>query len=291
MFFRYFKRKKGPTIKKISRQKFSKFVDELKLRGLSEKTIDVYTYYNNKFLDFIKKEQRSITSDDIKSYLNSLINKNIQPMTVRMALNSLKAYYEGYLGKKLFKNIKSPKVSKDLPQVLSKNEIKTMINNTDSLKHRLLIELLYSSGMRFGECVKIEVDNIYFDDKIVFIKNGKGKKDRFTITSQIFIGDLNTYLNQRKEQKKYLFDDGYSSHLSVRTAEEIVKLAAKRADIRRRVYPHLLRASFATHLIENGTPIEKIQKLLGHSNIDTTMGYIRTRTDDLKMIKNPLDNL
>ncbi len=94
-----------------------------------------------------------------------------------------------------------------------------------------------------------------------------------------------------QEQKKYLFDDGYTNHISVRTAEEIVKLAAKRVDIRRRVYPHLLRASFATHLIEHGTPIEKIQKLLGHSNIDTTMEYIGTRTDDLKMIKSPLDNL
>ncbi|MDP7506014.1 MAG: tyrosine-type recombinase/integrase [Candidatus Woesearchaeota archaeon] len=291
MYFRYFKRKKGPTIKQVARKRFENFVSELRLRCFSEKTIDTYTYYNNKFLDFIKKEQRSITSNDIKSYLNSLINKDIQPRTVRMALNSIKAYYEGYLGKKLFKNIKSPKVSKDLPQVLSKNEIKAMIDNTNFLKHRLLIELLYSSGIRVGECVKVEIDNIYFDDKIVFIKNGKGKKDRFTITSKIFIGDLNTYLNQRKEQKKYLFDDGYTNHISVRTAEEIVKLAAKRVDIRRRVYPHLLRASFATHLIEHGTPIEKIQKLLGHSNIDTTMEYIGTRTDDLKMIKSPLDNL
>jgi integrase/recombinase XerD len=289
MFFRYFKKKQGPGRKKLLREKFKNFVLELKVRGFSEKTIDIYLYYNGRFLDFIKKEPRSVTSMDIKSYLNYLVLEGLEPRTVNMALNSLKAYYEGFMGKKLFKSIKRSKIPKNLPNVLSKDEIRKMIDKTKSLKHKLLIELLYSSGMRIGECVKIKVEDINTAEKLIFIKEGKGKKDRYTITSGKFIDDLKKYLSQRKKQSIYIFDNGYGSHASIRTAEEIVKLAAKRAGIKKTVYPHLLRASFATHLIEDEVGIEKIQKLLGHSRINTTLGYLRTKTDDLKNIKSPLD--
>ena len=291
MFFKYFKKKTGPTKKQILRDKFRNFVLELKVRGFSEKSIDSYLYYNGTFLDFIKKESRSVTSVDIKSYLNYLVLEGAQPRTINMAINSLKAYYEGFMKKRLFKNIKRSKIPKDLPRVLSRDEIKAMIDNTRYLKHKLLIELLYSSGARIGECVKIKVDDIDINEKILFIKKGKGNKDRLTLTSDRFIEDLKKYLSTRKKESVYLFDNNYTSHISIRTAEELIKLAAKRAGIKKRVYPHLLRASFATHLIEDKVSIDKVQKLLGHSKVETTRGYIRTRTDDLKKIKSPLDRI
>lgn len=288
-FFENAKKKSVKNNKEILKEKFKNFVLELKVRGFSEKSIDSYLYYNGAFLDFIKKEQRSVTSNDIKSYLTYLLLEGVQPRTINLAISSLKAYYEAFLGKKLFKNIKRSKIPKDMPNIISKDEITTMIDKTKNLKHKLLIESFYSSGMRSEECVKIKVENIDIKEKIVFISKGKGKKDRYTITSKRFIGDLKKFLSERKKQSIYLFDNGYGKHLSTRAAGQIVKQAAKRAGIKKRVHPHLLRACFTTHLIEKGVPIEKIQKLLGHARISTTQGYIRTRTDDLKKIKSPLD--
>lgn len=282
-----FPKKKGPNKKEILRKRFKNFVLELRVRNFSNQTIDAYLYNNARFLDFIKKEQKSVTSKDIKEYLNYLLLEGCGPRTINMAINSLKCYYESYMGKRLFRNIKRSKVPKDLDPVLSKEQVKAMIDSTKFLKHRLLIELLYSSGMRVGECVKIKVKDI--NENIVFVKRGKGNKDRFTITSERFLQDLRKYLDTRKPSK-YLFDNGYGRPISIRTVEEIVKLAAKRAGIKKRVYPHLLRACFTTHLMENGIEIEKLQKLLGHSRRETTEGYARLKTNHLNNIRSPLDN-
>ncbi|MBW2975498.1 tyrosine-type recombinase/integrase [Candidatus Woesearchaeota archaeon] len=273
--------------KKGLQERFRNFVLEMRVRNFSSQTIDSYLYHNNRFLEFVKKEQRSVTSCDIKDYLNHLALHGAGPRTINMAISSLRSYYESYLGKRLFKNIKRPKIPKDMDPVLSQDEILSMIHNTKSLKHRLLIELLYSSGMRVGECVKVKVEDI--QDNIVFVRKGKGKKDRFTIASRGFVDGLRRYLLEREMQSEFLFDNGLGGHITIRAAEEIVKKAAKKAGIKRRVYPHLLRACFTTHLLEKGVEDYKVQRLMGHSNLKTTMGYNRLRTDDLKKIRSPLD--
>lgn len=268
--------------------KFKNFEKELKLKGFSINTIKLYLYYNKKFLDFIGKDSRSVSKNDIKRYLSYLISKKKEPRTVNTAHNALKSYYHDYMNRRVMMNIKRSKIPKNLPYILTKNEIENMIDTTNNLKHKLLIELLYSSGLRISECIKLKVKNIDLENKIVFIKQGKGKKDRFVITSDRFIEDLKYYLEKRKINSEYLFETK-TSHITVRTAQQILKQSAHRAGIGKNVYPHLFRASFATHLLENGTSLEKVQKVLGHSRIDTTMGYIKTKTDDLKNIKNPLD--
>jgi len=288
-FFRYFKKKDGPTKKELARQRFKGFVTDLRLRGASDKTIDAYLYHNNRFLEFVRKEPRSVSSKDIKRYTEYLIDNNKEARTVNLALSSIRAYYEGFLGRKLFSNIKRMKQPRDMPNVLSRSEIKALIDNIKSLKHRLLIVLLYSSGMRVGECVKVKVNDIDFDEKIIYVKRGKGKKDRFTIASDRFFDELKEYLASRNKYSDYVFNNANGRSLSTRMVQEILKLAAERAGIQKRVYPHLLRASFATHLIENDVRIHKVQRLLGHADRRTTEGYIRLRTDDLKRVKSPLD--
>ena len=289
MLFNNVLKRQEPTQKELFRRKFKNFVMDLKVRGFSEKTIDIYANYNGKFLKFIKKEPRSVTSSDIRRYLNCLVLDGDKPRTINMALNSLKAYYHGFLGKRLFKNIKRSKIPKDLPHILSKEEIIEMIEKTSSIKHGLLIELLYSSGMRVGECVKVRLEDIDVKEKLVFIKQGKGRKDRYTIISRRFVKDLRQYLNERKKYSEYLFDNGRGGHITVRAAEEAMNLAAKKAGIKKRVYPHLLRSCFATHLLNDGTAMQKVQKLLGHSHMRTTMGYARTMTVDIRDVKSPLD--
>jgi site-specific recombinase XerD len=269
---------------------FENMEKELKLRGYSDKTIKNYKFYNKKFIEYIKKSPRDTNKDDIKEYLNYLIDNKAKPRTINMAYSALKFYYSVFMNKQLFKRIKRCKIEKDIPFVLSRDEIIAMINCTKNIKHKLLIELLYSSGTRIEETVKIKVQYIDFEQKLIFIKAGKGKKDRYIITSERFINDLNYYLRRREFKSQYVFDT-INSHMTVRAAQAVTKKAAKRAGIVKRVYPHLLRASFATHLLEDKTPLNKIQKLMGHTRINTTMDYIKTKTDDIKSVTSPLDKL
>lgn len=269
--------------------KFDNFIQEMKLRGYSKQTIDQYLYFNTSFFGYVGKEARQVRSSDIRSYLLFLLAKGAQPRTINLVHNALKCYYGSFLNKKLFGDIKRSKIPNDMPNIISKEEIMSMINNTNFLKHKLLIELLYSSGIRVGEAVKIRIEDIDIDEKIIFIKKGKGSKDRFVITSQKFIFHLKDYLKNKEKQSIYLFDNNTTGHITIRSAEEIVKSAAKRAGIRKRVYPHLLRACFATHILENGVQLHEVQKLLGHADIKTTKGYVNIKTDHLKKIKSPLD--
>lgn len=272
-------------------KKFNKFVIELRLRGYSPETIKAYTYHNKRFLKFIQKEPTKIKSRDIKAYLNYLIDKKCEPRTINSAHNSLKAYYQHFMNRRLFNHIKRCKEPKDLPHILTRGEILKIIGNIKNLKHKLMIELLYSSGIRVGECVKVKIVDIDFKENILFIKKGKGKKDRYTITSNRFTHDLKKYLSQKNTGSIYLFENRNGSHLTIRTVQQIIKKAAKKAGIKKRVYPHLLRADFVTHLLDDGAPIEKVQKLCGHARIDTTLRYARLKTNDFRKIESPLDKI
>lgn len=274
-----------------SEKRFNNFVIDLKLGGYSPETIRAYTYHNKRFLKFIQKEPTKIKSQDIKEYLSYLTDKKHEPRTINSAYNSLKSYYQHFMNRRLFNNIKRSKEPKDLPQILTRDEIIRIIDNIKNLKHKLMIELLYSSGIRVGECIKVKTVDIDFNEKIVFIKKGKGNKDRYTITSKKFIKDLKKYLSQKNTDTIYLFENKNKGHLTIRTVQEVIKKAAKKAGIKKRVYPHLLRADFVTHLLDDGAPIEKVQKLCGHSRIDTTLRYARLKTNDFGKIESPLDRI
>ena len=164
-----------------------------------------------------------------------------------------------------------------------------MVDATKNPKHKLLIELLYSSGLRVGEAVKIRTEDIIPEQKIAIIRQGKWAKDRIVILSERFINDFKQCLQSRKDQSPCLFPSASGNpHISTRTAQKIIKNSAKKAGIKG-VYCHALRASFATHLFDRGTDIHHIQKMMGHNNISTTQGYIRLSTKSLKGIKSPMD--
>jgi len=269
---------------------FDNLVVELKLRGYSKRTIESYVFHNRKFLEFIRKEPRQITQYDIKRYLLHLIeNKKSKPRTVNLAVSALKFYYREFL-KRNFNKIRRMKQEKHLPLVIPKDAIKRMISATKNPKHMVLIEIMYSSGLRVTECVKLRIDNLNLNNRTGIVKRGKGKKDRMIILSKRMIEDLRRYLETRKDSNPYVFISQYNSntHISARTAQKIIENSARKAGISR-IYCHALRASFATHLINNGTDISLVQKLLGHSSISTTQNYIKVSTKDIKDIKNPLD--
>ena len=260
---------------------------ELRLIGYSDLTSKNYLYNVEKFFEFIQKKPQEVTQQDIKLYLTYLLDKGCKERTVNLAISSVKFYFENIMKRKLFNNIKRMKMPKNIPVVLSREEIKAMISNTRNSKHKLLIELLYSSGLRVSEAVKIKTIDMDINEKYALIR-GKGKKERYVILSEKFVIDMNRYLDSRKDNNIYLFNTR-KGHYSIRTAQKIVKEAAKRAGILKNVFCHALRSSFATHLIDDETEEQTVQKLLGHSRMETTRGYIKSSVNYLKDVTSPLD--
>lgn len=275
-----------------------KLETELKLRGFSDKTVKSYMFHNQKFLDFIKKSPDEVTTDDVKEYLGHLmVDKNHKPSSVNLTLCTLRFFYSKILEKDIFKKIASPKLEKKIPTVLSREEIRRMLETAKKKrKQRILLELMYSSGLRVSEAVNMKVDELDLTEKIGKVSSGKGKKDRLIIISNELIKHLGVYLRRRAKkfpENPYLFPSSVKkeSHITVRQAQKIINKIAWNAGIRKRVFCHALRSSFATHLLENGTDIRVIQELLGHSNLSTTERYTKVSTEQLKKVKSPLDNL
>ena len=263
-----------------------KLETELKLRGCSIETIKTYLFYNKKFLEFIKKKPNEIEEEDVKSYLAEMISKDVSSSTIALIKSALTFYYKEVLGKKI--EIKTPKISKKVPVVLTKEEVRRILNLTENLKHKLILEMFYSTGIRLNECVNMKVNDLEFGEKIGWVRKGKGSKDRMIVLSEKLIEDLKEYLGSKREG--FVFT-GYSGKLSKRNIQKIVSAAAKRAEIQKKVSPHTLRHSYATHLLEAGVDIRKIQTLLGHASLSTTQMYTHVSKAELKKIKSPLDIL
>jgi len=264
---------------------------ELELRGFSDQTIKAYLTHNQNFLKYINKNEGEIGEKEIKQYLGHLIaRKKLASSSVALVKAALKFYYDEVLGKNIV-NLKTPKASQKLPTVLNKDEIKKLIENAKSLKSKLMIKMLYSSGLRLSECLNMKVNDLEFKEKIGWVRKGKGKKDRLIILSDNLIGELEAYLRLKKEKNPLVFTNRMGNPLSSRNVQKIIKNAAKKAGINKKVSPHSLRHSFATHLLEAGVDIRKIQELLGHANLQTTQIYTKVSTEELKKVKSPLDSL
>jgi len=264
-----------------------KLENELKIRGMSKHTISTYMFYNKAFLGFIGLQPEDVEEDDIKKYLGYLLSdKGRSNRTVALVVAALEFYYVEMLGKKI--SIKRPKIPRSIPVVMSKAEVKRLITETKNKKHRLLLELLYSSGLRLSECVNLKVEDLELEEKVGWVRSGKGGKDRFFILSEKLIVHIEKYLGEKRTG--YLFT-GRDGQLSTRAVQKVVKEAAARAEIRKNVKVHTLRHSFAAHLLEAGVDIRKIQTLLGHADLSTTQIYTFVSAEELKKVKSPLDLL
>ncbi|MFH1276263.1 MAG: tyrosine-type recombinase/integrase [Candidatus Woesearchaeota archaeon] len=244
-------------------------INECKLRNFSKGTIKAYVYYNEHFLNFIGKSPLQVTQEDLKKYLLYLTNRNKSSSTVNLAHNALNFYYTTILKRKF--NIPFQKREHKIQYIASLNDIKKMITVTKNIKHKLMIEMLYCSGVRRSELVKIKLKDIDYERKLIFIRNGKGKKDRFTVISDLILFDIKNYLKNRPYQNEYLFASN-NGHLTSSTVEAVIKQARVKANLRK-ITPHTLRRSFATHNLHQGTPETYIQKMMGHNDIRTTQGY------------------
>src|SRR3989344_7908912 len=261
-----------------------KIETELRLQGSSERTIKIYTSRNKDFLDFIKKQPRNITTEDIKLYLSDSIKKGNNQSTIALTKSSLKFFYDRILKKNLFTNdIPKTKKERKLPSVLTKKEINNVLDNSPLTREKLAVEFMYSSGLRVSECTSLKWNDLNLNEKTGHLKRGKGGKDRMIILSRKVVENL-----QRWPKKgEYIFSSR-NYHISTRTLQRDVKKLLKNIT-NKDVYPHLLRHSFATHLLEDGYDLRIIQELLAHENLETTQIYTKVSTKTLKGVKSPRD--
>jgi integrase/recombinase XerD len=267
-------------------EEIQKLKTELKLRGFSPFTIRNYSFFVEKFLEKTNKKSEDLSTEDAKNYLAGLFDTKSKN-TIMLAAASLKFFYSEILEKEVAK-IRIPKKDQILPEVLSKKEIKKLIDSAQTSKSRLILSFLYSSGLRVSEIVSLKPTDLNFEENLGWVRKGKGSKDRRFIFSKTLSPELKNYLSKKKDFQ-YIFSK--EKPLTTRNIQKIVKKAAIKSGISKKVTPHTLRHSFATHLLEDGTDIRTIQTLLGHASINTTQIYTHISSDQLKKVENPLDKL
>ncbi len=277
---------------RITSHDFEDLRRELLSRKYSYKTVKGYIYYNKDFLNFSGKESSAITDNDIKDYLLYLAEeRQSATATLNQAINALKFYYGAMLKRKFLYDIKRPKKDKKLPVVLSKEEISKILRAVDNLKHTAILMIVYSSGLRVGEVVRLKPEDIDSERMLIHIKGAKGRKDRYTLLSGTALLTLQEY-RKKYNPLKWLFEGARDGrYISTRTVEKILEHACQKAGLKKDISVHTLRHSFATHLLESGTDLRYIQELLGHAHCKTTEIYTHVSTKSLGKIRSPLDTL
>ena len=210
---------------------------------------------------------------------------------LNVIINALKFYYGEVLEKNFIFEVKRPKKDKKLPVVLSKEKVKRILDVTTNIKHKAILMLMYSGGLRVGEIVRLKLENIDHERSLIHIKGSKGRKDRYTILSKRVLVVLRKYYNQYRPEK-WLFEGAIpGKHISTRAVQAIFKHACEKAGIKKEVSAHSLRHSFTTHLLESGIDLRYIQEILGHKSSKTTEIYTHVSKTGIARIRSPLDTI
>jgi integrase/recombinase XerD len=266
------------------------YLQKLELKKYSNSTVKSYVssfedyinYYNAKVID-------DLNENDIRSYLQWLAQNKRSNSYINQSINSIKFYYEIVLGMpNRFYSIERPRKEKKLPIVLSKEYVRKLIDNTNNIKHRCIVSLLYSAGLRRSELLNLKITDIDSSRMLILVRDAKGNKDRYTLLSETALKDLRVYYKQWKPSS-FLFESPNGEKYSPNSVGKIITVAATKAGIKKTVSPHTLRHSFATHLLESGTDLRYIQLLLGHSSTKTTEIYTHVAKSSFDSIINPLD--
>lgn len=263
---------------------------KLELKKYANNTVKTYVTCFEAFINYYKQhELLEINEDLIRKYLQKLIQDGKSNSYVNQAVNSIKFYYEVVLGMpNRFYSIERPRAENKLPKVISKEEVLAIINATNNIKHKCIVSLLYSAGLRRSELLNLKITDIDSKRMLIRVEGAKGNKDRMTLLSKNILEILRLYFKEYKP-KNWLFEGAKGGIYGGESVLKIIKSACKKANIKRNVTPHTLRHSFATHLLEAGTDLRYIQTLLGHSSSKTTEIYTHVATKQFNNIVNPLD--
>jgi integrase/recombinase XerD len=268
------------------------YLEQLQQKRYSENTVKTYIHYFKNFIaNFSDRELSHITKEEINEYILRLINeRNISPSQQNQRINAIKFYFEKVLGRdKEYYDIGRPRKKRSLPEVLSKTEVGAMIKNTENRKHKCLIALIYSCGLRRSEAINLRLKDIDSKRMLIKLNDAKGGKDRYINLPLQLLTFLKEYYREYRPLI-YLFEGQMRGQYSAESVWKVIREAAKRAGIKKRVYPHILRHSFATHHIEQGIDIRYIQEWMGHESIKTTQRYTHVAGNNFNF-RNLLDDI
>ena len=275
----------------VNQPAFKDMINQLKLKAYSINTTKVYLGEFMQLLQVLKQYPvKQLTPDRLKSYFLYCVNSlKLSENHLHSRINAVKFYFEQVFKKeKFFFEIPRPKSPSKLPKVMDAKDIKKLFDVTLNPKHQLMLQLCYGMGLRVSEIVKLKISDIDSKRMQVLIESAKGKSDRYVNLPSSILSKLRNYYKSYKP-KKYLFEGQYGGMYSVRSVQAVFKNAMQRAKINKPVGIHSLRHSYATHLLEQGTNMVFIQKLLGHKDMKTTMIYAKIGKKEIQKIKSSLD--
>ena len=270
----------------------NKLETELRSRKYSLRTLRCYVYYNRLFCRTLQKFPENINPEDITQFLATLEkNREYSASSMNLAISAIKFFYKNVMKDESFSEQHRPRHDQRLPLVLSKEEVGKILRMEGNPKHRLLLMLVYSSGLRVSEVVALKREHIDLSRKAIYVRQGKGRKDRCTLLSEKAAQFITEYC-AFDGIRTWLFPGQPSSRpLTIRSAQYIFDKAVRRAEITKKISIHGLRHTFATHLLEGGTDIRYIQTLLGHATLRTTERYTHVAHRNLLRIQSPLDTI
>lgn len=262
----------------------------LKLQGFSFRTQKAYCNHCMHFLSFSNVPADKIEQEHMEKYLLRLLEKENSHSYVNQALSAIKYFMQHVCARHDLKyNLPRPKKEKKLPEILHPDEVLRIINALSNIKHKSLLYLAYSSGLRVGEVVRLQVKDIDSKRMVIHVRQAKGKKDRYTVLSPSTLVLLREYVRQTRPEKWLFPGMDRGSHITERSVQKVFEKAKLAANIQKRVSVHSLRHSFATHLLEGGTDLRYIQELLGHQSSKTTEIYTHVSIRDARLVQSPLD--
>lgn len=269
------------------------YIGMLDLKQYSENTKRTYV---NSFRYFLRGfpgiKPSTITKPMIMDWmLKEMKEHHWSETNQNTMINAIKFFYEKLLNRpREFYDLPRPKRPEKLPVILSLDEVRSILKATENLKHRAILMAAYSSGLRLSEVINLEIKDVDSKRMMIHVRQGKGKKDRYVMLSELFLDVCRDYF-KRYKPKRYLFEGQTKDQYSPRSVQQIIRQSCIKAKIRKHVTYHTLRHCFATHLLESGTDLRRIQELLGHSSIKTTEIYTHVTANDAIKVRSPLDNL
>lgn len=284
---KWFRRRERPKDYKCCPESF---LTKLEIKRYANNTVKTYVSCFERFINFYpEKNIDRLNEMDVREYLMYLVQNNWSNSYINQSINSIKFYYEIVLGMpNRFYDIERPRKEKKLPVVLSMEEVKDLINATNNLKHKCILSLLYSAGLRRSEVLNLKPEDIDSKRMLIKVNDAKGNKDRYTLLAESTLIDLRKYYIKYRPET-YLFEGQTKNKYSATSIAKVISAATIKAGIKKHVTAHTFRHSFATHLLENGTDLRYIQILLGHNSTKTTEIYTHVATKSFNSIKNPLD--
>jgi len=279
-------------LNEVQQKAMTAFDGKMRSEHKSWRTRKTYKYLFAKFLAYFPNTKpSSISKEQIEQYIVFRKQDNISDSQFNQFINALNCFYIRLLGQEdKVGRIKRPKKKRKLPNVYSEEEIQLLLKAPTNLKHKCMLMLVYSGGLRRSEVLNLRVEDLNFDRKTIFVHNGKGGKDRYTIFSVAAQKYVREYLKQN-QPKHHLFEGQYGGKYSESSIQKVFDAARKKSKVRRNVTIHGLRHSFATHLTDRGVPLHVVKDLLGHSSIKSTEIYLHISNKYRKELKSPLDDM